>query len=64
MAWTPDEIAALLSSSRGDTSERAAQLKEVLAAIQGESNDSLAALVEKLADGARDRELDPMIRCF
>ncbi|KAG7286450.1 hypothetical protein NEMBOFW57_008761 [Staphylotrichum longicolle] len=55
MAWTPDKVAALISS-RGDTSARAAQLKEVLDEIRAENNDSLAALVEKLADGARDYE--------
>lgn len=62
MAWTPDKVAALISS-RGDTSARAAQLKEVLDEIRAENNDSLAALVEKLADGARDCEFDPMVCC-
>jgi hypothetical protein len=56
MAWTPDQVAALLGSRGGDASERTAPLKEVLAGIRGDSDDNLAAVVEKLADGARDRE--------
>ncbi len=56
MAWRPDQVAALLSNRNGDVSERTAQLKEVLTGIRGESDEALAAVVEKLADGARDRE--------
>ncbi len=61
MAWTPDTVAALLVSCKGDSSERTTQLKEVLAGIQEESADSLALVVEKLGDAARDRELNHTI---
>ncbi len=57
MACTSDEIAVLLKSQDGDASERTAQLKEALDAISEASGLNLASvLVEKLADGARDRE--------
>jgi len=61
MAWTPDSVAALLASCKGDSSERTAQLKEVLSGIQDESDDGLALVVEKLGDAARDRELNRII---
>ncbi|KAK4033302.1 hypothetical protein C8A01DRAFT_50091 [Parachaetomium inaequale] len=48
------KVATLLSSEDAGASERTAQLKEVLAALKDESEDGLAAVVEKLADGARD----------
>lgn len=60
MAWTPDKVAALLGSRDGDVGERTAQLREVVAGIRGESEvgdgGRLAAIAEKLADGARDRK--------
>ncbi len=57
MACTSDEIAVLLRSQDGDASERTGQLREALAAISEASGLNLASvLVEKLADGARDRE--------
>lgn len=65
MAGTVDEIAALLgsrSSSVGSGEDkkswRAAQLAKVLAAIREETADGLAGVVEKLADGARDGEIE------
>ncbi|KAK4133719.1 hypothetical protein BT67DRAFT_422996 [Trichocladium antarcticum] len=60
MAWTPDEVAALLrsqgsaGSDHDEKSWRTSQLKDVLNAVQKESRDGLAAVVERLADGARD----------
>lgn len=61
MAWTPDKVAALLSSKDGSSSERVTQLQEVAAELlgEGEGHDALAAIVEKLADGARDGEFCP-----
>lgn len=62
MAWTPDEVAALFrsqgsaGSNQDEKSWRTSQLKEVLRAVQKESLDGLAAVVERLADGARDCE--------
>ena len=62
MATTPDEIAALLKSrgsadeSTDEKSWRTSQLKEVLVKIRQLSVDELAAVVEKLGDGARDRQ--------
>ncbi len=61
MTWTPDTVAALLASCKGDSSERTTQLKEVLAGIQEESDDGLSLIVEKLGDAARDRELNHAI---
>ncbi|GAB1316140.1 hypothetical protein MFIFM68171_06350 [Madurella fahalii] len=60
MAWTVDQIAALLHShgstdtGQDEKSWRTAQLEEVLAAVREETADDLASVVEKLADGARD----------
>ncbi len=62
MAWSLNEVAALLKtqgsagSDQDEQSWRTTQLKEVLAAVRQESADGLAAVVEKLGDGARDRE--------
>ncbi|KAK4155630.1 hypothetical protein C8A00DRAFT_41815 [Chaetomidium leptoderma] len=49
-------VAAVLGSQYGGASDRTAQLKEVVAAlrVEIESDDGLAVIVEKLADGARD----------
>jgi hypothetical protein len=63
MAWTPDKVAALLSQD-STTTDRVAQLREVVAAVRGEGDgegegrDGLVGVVEKLADGARDGEFD------
>ncbi|KAL2022480.1 hypothetical protein VTK56DRAFT_5309 [Thermocarpiscus australiensis] len=60
MAWTPDQVATLLRSrdSAGsdldEKSWRTSQLKEVLAVVRDLSADGLSAVIEKLADGARD----------
>jgi hypothetical protein len=56
MAWSPDKVAALLSSRYGDSTERTAALNQVLVGIQDGGDEDLAAIVEKLADGARDGE--------
>lgn len=71
MAWTtPDEIAALFrsrgsaQSDQDEKSWRTAQLKEVLAAAREQNADGLAPVVEKLADGARDGELEPVVLFF
>lgn len=64
MARTVNDIAALLSSRGSAESNqdekmwRTSQLKEALSAVRQENVDGLAAVVEKLADGARDREFD------
>ncbi|KAK4126932.1 hypothetical protein N657DRAFT_611093 [Parathielavia appendiculata] len=50
-------VTALLISRHGDLSERTARLSEVLAGIQDEGVEGLAAIAEKLADGARDASL-------
>lgn len=57
MASGPDVVVALLKQQDGDSSERTAILMEVLeiAAAQ-DSSDQVAAIVEKLADAARDCE--------
>ncbi|KAH6842663.1 hypothetical protein B0I37DRAFT_399282 [Chaetomium sp. MPI-CAGE-AT-0009] len=59
MALTPDKISVVLSGREGGEDDRTAQLKEVLAGLQKESDDGLAAFVEKLADGARDASWRP-----
>ncbi|KAL2175086.1 uncharacterized protein P884DRAFT_207163 [Thermothelomyces heterothallicus CBS 202.75] len=52
---TPESVAALLRSSNGGVAERTEQLKEVLFGLQKEADNSdRAAVVEALADGARD----------
>jgi hypothetical protein len=56
MAWTPDKVEALLSSGDAEAGERTAHLKEVLAGLREETENGLAAVVEKLADGARNGE--------
>jgi hypothetical protein len=57
MTWTPAKVMEILLSPVADRSGRTAQLKEVLEAVREEQSlDGLAATVEKLADGARDRE--------
>ncbi|KAL2127118.1 hypothetical protein VTI74DRAFT_11309 [Chaetomium olivicolor] len=55
MASVPDMVASLLSRQGGDGSAHTAALKEVLRlAVQQDSSDGLAGVVEKLADAARD----------
>ena len=61
MTWTPVKVSAVFSGQDGGKYDRTTQLKEVLAGLSKESEDSLAAVVEKLADGARDGEFNPMI---
>jgi hypothetical protein len=62
MSWTPEKVSATLSGQNGGKDDRTAQLKEVFVGLQKESEDSLAAVVEKLADGARDGEFDRMVQ--
>jgi hypothetical protein len=62
MSWTPDKVSAVLNDQDGGKDDRTAQLKEVFVGLQKESEDSLAVVVEKLADGARDGEFHRMVR--
>ncbi|KAL2265985.1 hypothetical protein VTJ83DRAFT_5337 [Remersonia thermophila] len=55
MTWTPDKVASLLSGVNDETP--CEKLRELLSAIREPDEpdlDSLAGLVEKLADGARN----------
>jgi hypothetical protein len=53
----PDKIAELLASAGDDDAAgRVARLTEIRAAVQDESLGGLTAIVEKLADRAKDRE--------
>lgn len=61
MSWTPDKVSAVLSGQDGGDDGRTAQLKDLLAGLTKENEDSLAAVVEKLADGARDGEFDRLV---
>ncbi|KAL2147555.1 hypothetical protein VTI28DRAFT_8810 [Corynascus sepedonium] len=54
MAWTPDRIAALLRDQSGGASERTEHLSELVAGLRDGIDEDLAAVVEKIADGARD----------
>jgi len=58
MAWTPDRIAALLRDQSGGASERTEHLSELVAGLRDGIDEDLAAVVEKIADGARDREFN------
>ena len=62
MSWTPEKVSAVLSGQDGGKDARTAQLKEVFVGLQKESEDNLATIVEKLADGARDGEFDRLVQ--
>lgn len=58
---TRESVAALLRNPSEGVAERTEQLKEIISGLQKEvGNNNRAAVVEALADGARDCESSNM----